>query len=251
MSRFFDRNFLLEVSKGNIPGHSFMHKFGRNPDLDIVDGMADIWDYAPTEPTYNYSTIADIDSISSSDGGDLQTVEIQGLDTNWALVTQTATLNGQTRVALGTSLIRVFRMANTDTTDFAGQIYCYVNTAITAGVPNDTTKVRAYVDGGNNQTLMAIYTVPAGQTGYLLQGFSSIARKKAAMFLGEFLMRPFGGVFQLKETFSLHSTGSGSMIYPFPVPLPIPAKTDVTTRADTDTNNVGISAAFDILLVDN
>ena len=33
MSRQFSRDFLIEVSKGNIAGHSLVHKFGKNEDV--------------------------------------------------------------------------------------------------------------------------------------------------------------------------------------------------------------------------
>jgi hypothetical protein len=111
----------LAIAKGDVTGSSFVHKFGNAPDFDTGDGEVTIWDGAEDntaweQMVYQYSSIADIDSISSSDNADTQTIEIEGLDTNFNLVTQTATLTGQTRKALSTSLIRVFRTdkRNTD-----------------------------------------------------------------------------------------------------------------------------------------
>ena len=39
-SRQFSREFLIEVQKGNVAGHSIVHKFGRN---SIVNGTEGIW----------------------------------------------------------------------------------------------------------------------------------------------------------------------------------------------------------------
>ena len=46
MTEFRNTNFGLEVAKGNIPGHSIVHKFGNAPDFDTSDGVVDVWDGA-------------------------------------------------------------------------------------------------------------------------------------------------------------------------------------------------------------
>ncbi len=55
MSRMFTRDFFLEVLKGNVAGHSAVHKFGRNPDIDSAVGTFEaIWngggDYTGQDP---------------------------------------------------------------------------------------------------------------------------------------------------------------------------------------------------------
>ena len=141
--RVTDAESGLAIAKGDVVGHTFIHKYGRSPDFDNTDGDVSIWDGADDggtdEMQYNYSTSAIIDSLVSSNAGDTQNIEVQGLDTNYALVTQTITITGQTRKALDTSLIRVFRLVNVGSTDVAGNVYCYEDTALTAGVPIDTT----------------------------------------------------------------------------------------------------------------
>ena len=107
--RVTDAESGLAIAKGDVVGHTFIHKYGRSPDFDNTDGDVSIWDGADdggtNEMQYNYSTSAIIDSIVSSNAGDTQDIEVQGLDTNYALVTQTITITGQTRKALDTSLI--------------------------------------------------------------------------------------------------------------------------------------------------
>ena len=88
-------DYYLEVSKGNISGSTYVHKFGQAPDFDTGDGEVNMWDGADDGNsnlmTYTYSSTADIDRISSSDNGDTQDIEIQGLDTSGNLTIQTIT----------------------------------------------------------------------------------------------------------------------------------------------------------------
>lgn len=247
-------DFFLEVAKGDVPGHSLVHKFGEAGDIDTADNFVDIWDGttdANADKTYTFSTSADIDSISSADAGDGQDVEIQGLDANWDLVVQTVTLNGQTKVALTTDLIRVFRMKNMGSTDFAGNVYCYVDDTITTGIPDTSNKIRAIVQAGLNQTLMAMYTIPNGKTGYIFRRWTALSSKIAGYSSVRSFARPFGGVFQLKYSAALATTGTSAKDENFHFPMKMPAKTDVKMMADSSVNNMAVSAGFDIILVDD
>jgi hypothetical protein len=245
----------LSIAQGKITGTTFVHKFGEAPDFDIADGFVTMWDGADDSSTnamtYTYSATADIDSLVSSNAGDTQNIEVIGLDTNFSQVTQTVTLNGQTRVALSTSLVRVFRMVNRGSTNLAGNAYCYVNSAITSGVPNDKTKVRAKLRDGNNQTLMATYTVPAGKTAYMRDWYASLSKKKTAISTIRLFARPFGQVFQLKHTSDIATTGTSRAKHEYTEPEIFAAKTDIEMRADTSVDTNGVSAGFDIVLVDD
>jgi hypothetical protein len=249
----------LAIAKGDVTGTSFIHKFGQAPDFDETDGSVTVWDGANNsdiaEMRYIYSTTAAIDSISSSDAGDTVDIEIQGLDSNYDLVTQTVTLNGQTRVALTTNLIRVFRMINVGSTDLVGYVYCYENTAITAGTPNDTSKIRAVINNVNNRTLMAIYTIPAGYTGYMRDWYSVTAgESKSSQYIIRLKARPFGQVFQLKHITSISDTATSHLKNEYIGPEVFEEKTDIEMRVEATENGVSeasIAAGFDIVLVAN
>ncbi len=251
------REFYLEIAKGNIPGHSSLHKFGEAPDFDTEDSMVDIWDGADDggidAMVYTYSSTADIDSLVSSNDSDTEDIEIQGLDVNFAMVTQTVTLTGRTRAALSTSLIRVFRMINRGNSSLAGTVSCYVDSAISNGVVTDKTKVRAIINNGNNQTLMSLYTVPAGKTGYIVNFFLTVAgAKKTAEYQVDFLSRPTGEVFQLKKRHAIQDGGSTSFQHDFVIPEVFAAKTDIVMRTKTFTAGVtgaAIAAGFDLILI--
>jgi hypothetical protein len=202
---------------------------------------------------YTYSATADIGLISSS-GADTVDIEIQGLDGNYDLVTQTITLNGTTDVdisATGTDLLRVFRMKNVGATDLAGDVYIRTNgSAQTGGVPNTANTIRGRIQNGNNQTLMAIYTIPDGYTGYIRDWYASTAgAKRDSQHTIEVKARPLGQVFQLKHLSNISVTGTSYIQHVYEEPEVFSAKTDVEMRMDTDTDIAGVSAGFDIVLV--
>jgi len=247
----------LAIAKGNVTGTSFIHKFGNAPSIDTVDGFVDIWDGVDSTldtgkiASYTFSTTDDIDTVSSSDNGDTQDIEIQGLDVNWDIVTQVKTLTGQTKVSLDTPLIRVFRMQNIDSTDIAGAVYCYVDGDISAGVPDTATDVRAIINNGNNQTLMSIYSIPRGKTGYARSFYAAMATKKTSSSIINLKSRVFGSVFRLKNVSSLNTAGTSRFQHTFVEPSVLTAKTDIIMSADTDTNDVAVGSGFDIVLVDD
>ena len=244
----------LSIAKGDVANTIFVHKFGNAGDIDTADNFVDIWDGtedANADKNYTYSTSADIDKISSSDNGDTQDIEIQGLDTNYDLVIQTVTLTGQTKATLGTPLIRVFRMINRSSDNIAGAVYCYVDGTITTGVPQTNADIRAIINNGNNQTLMALYTIPNGKTGYMRDFYGSLSKKQAATSVIKLFSRPFGEVFHLKHISSIASTGSSRMQHKFEEPEVFTEKTDIALQADTSADSVGVGAGFDIVLVDN
>ena len=256
MSRQFTRDFFQEVAEGNVPGYSLMEKFGEASSITTGTDPQDLWDGASISGAelYTFSTTADIDSLSSSDNGDTQDIYIEGLDTDWNIVIQTITLTGQTPASLDTSLIRIYRMVNLGTTDLAGQAYCYVSGgAVTAGVPQVEADIRAVIDNGNNQTLMCIYTVPNGKTGYFWGGYVSISRGPAAATFADFTWRArlFGGVFAVKSRITCMSAGGSSWDYLYKAPVILPAKTDVVIRVEEVGGTIGASGGFTVLLKDD
>ena len=231
------REFFLEVSKGNVRGHSIVNKFGQNDDLNSST-YEDIWDGGGT---YSWPSTALITNIVSTKAADSTAVEVQGLDSDGSLCVQETTLNGTTKVDLPIPLWRVFRMKNAGAYDFEGDV-----TADNTG----ETVTYAKMAQGNNQTLMCLYTIPKGKTGYLVNGTASISDNNRSVAAGgRFLMRPFGGVFQLKNTFGV--TDTNALIFPFPLPGKIPEKTDMRVECKGDAGGVVVNATFAVLLVDN
>lgn len=260
-----DNSSGLAISEGNVTGKTFVHKFGYAPDFDYGDGEVTVWDGSDdggiNQMTYQYSTTAIIDSISSSSTADTMDIQLQGLDANFDLVTQNVTLNGQTRVALGTNLIRIFRMKNNGTVDLVGNAYVYENTALTGGVPNDRTKIRSLINNGNNQTLMAVYTVPQDKVGYLRDWYASTAgSSKDSQYIIRLWARSYNeglGVYnawQLKHITSISDVGTSYVQHKYEEPETFIGKVDIRMTVEATAvgaSGASISAGFDVVLVNN
>lgn len=272
MSELRNNDFCLEVAKGNIPGHAIVNKFGAAPDFDTGDGEVLAWDPSDDAITYDNndaskylsstwgaSTSADI-GIMSSDAAGTQTIEIQGIAGDGTMLTQTFTLNGTTDVdlsATGTDYKRIFRMKNTGTTDLTGHVWLRTNGSAqdvgTPGIPGDAATIRGMIHSENNQTEMAVYTIPAAKTGYIKKFYARTSGgSRTTNYIIRLFARPSGGVYQLKYKSSI-SDDSGDT-QPFTCPDSFAAGTDIIVTAETTEAAITASqviAGFNIILVDD
>lgn len=241
------QDFILKVSQGLIPGHRIVDKFGENPDVDTTTFPEDIWEAGGV---YNYDAdgTAPIVSVISDNIADTGPILIVGLDIDGYRVVQTVTLNGTTRVPLTTALFRVYRMIYLGSTDLVGVAYCYVGTG---GVPV-LADIRAIIDNGNNQTLMALYTVPKGEVAFLFRGELGASRSITS---GEaqcaYYSRRMGEIFTIKKRVNLSNAGTSIYQDRRAFPDVIPYLTDIRLRVESvSANNMGIFGTFDLLLID-
>lgn len=244
-------DFLLEVSKGNVPGHSSVQKFGRNFDIDTA---TDPEDCASQGGTYTYLASGQTLYASSSNAGDGQQVTVEGLSGGWNEQNKTVTLNGQNQVAIDGTWIRMFRAWNDDSTDLAGDIYIAETDTLTGGVPDTASKIKAKINIGFAQTLMALYSVPLAKTAYILGWYSSIegASPAGLRAANSLRVREFGKVFRVKNTHSLFDNGTSYIYHAFRAFPPYPAKSDIVITVDQVTaNGADIAGGFDIILVDD
>lgn len=222
-----------------------INKFGWTPDSDT--GVRNvIWDGGAVPKTYTYLTSASALYISSSDAGDDQDYKIQGLDANWQIQEATVTANGKTFIAITGTWIRIFRVSNEGTTDNAGDIYVSSDNTDAGGngIPDTVSTIKAKITIGNNQTLMALYTVPAGYTGFLYKWYMSVGR--AEDMESTLWIREFGKVFQLKDHQHLYERYLPREFNPA---IPVIEKSDIHIKTmQITTSNKEASAGFDMYL---
>lgn len=255
ISRFgLTEPFNLQVARGQIAYHESVYKFGNNP--AVADSLETIWSQGGLYSYLSAATVLKVSSSSTNDasaGTGARTVELFGLDGDYNEISETVTLNGQTAVNTTQSYLRINRMivrsAGSGGAN-AGVIYAGTGT-VTTGVP---ANIYATINGdGSNQTLMALWTVPAGYTAYLMQYDVSngTTSNTPAVCKLSLVARPHGEVFQIKDVKSL-TTGmhiENGLI----IPIKFTEKTDIEARAISSSNSVtfDISAAFEIIYIKN
>ena len=219
---------------------SFVDKFGYNANVDMSE--EDIWEVGGI---YTFLTAPAI-LFASCTAASTNTVTIEGLDENWLIQIKDVTLNGQNQVALPGLWRRVHRAFNDTGDDLTGDVYIAETDDLTDGVPDTATKIKLFIAEDEQQTLHALYTIPANKTGYLVRIRWDIESTKSATF--KLYLRNVGKVWRLADIFAGESN-SIEVVYPMWDKL-LP-KTDIRMSAIGAASATPISASFDILLVES
>lgn len=240
----------LQVSRGQISWHKLLFKFGNNSDIN--GSLETIWSHGGL---YVYPSSAITMKVSSSSADDAsngtgaRTVAVYGLDADYNEINEVVSLTGQTAVNTTKQYLRVFRAfvitAGSGATA-AGTIYIGTG-VVTAGVP---ATVYAEIALSENQTTMAVWTVPAGYTAYISAGtFSAASNNSAQYVLGKFMFRPEGGVFRNAADITVNSN---VFRYEWDYPLALPEKTDLEARAIAlSGSSFFVTASFELVYIKN
>ena len=241
--------FELQVGRGQIPGHSVIHVFGHNPDVDQTE--VTIWPATGLLTHPASPTIMKISSSSASDtaaGTGARTVYVLGINGTGGYVSETVTLNGQTAVNTVNSYdaIEQLTVMSVGTGGAnAGTIYAGTGT-VTSGVP---ATIYSAVGIGDNLSLVGHWTCPTGYTGYLVYGSVSCGDTTSTQYITARLkLRGQDGIVR---TAAITTLGRGSVEYPFTYPVKIMAGECITATAKGSANNNDVSSYFQIVLIRN
>lgn len=211
------------IALGEAPDHTAFRIFGSNGAVGA--SFEAIWGHGGT---HTYIPAAAGLKISSSSGSDTEDITITGLDADWNVQEVTQTLAGQTETTVGTTetWIRVDKMRNVGTSDLVGDVYCYLDDTVTAGVPQTQSKVQLKIPIGCGRSMAARFSVPLGTTAYITDFICSISAAAAAEI--DLMYRAFGEVFQVRQIQDVYF--NGAHIH-FTFPLICEAKSDIYLRA--------------------
>ena len=237
-SYIWDEQFDLNVARGKVRGASTIHKFGATPSQSI-NTTASVWDKGDTLypwSAFDTAGVLVVAQVGSDDNG--KTLTVEGLDDDFNLISEDFTLSSSGTVTGTETFKRVYRGYLSDSGN-VGQI----------NVSRGGTQVLRIIAGAG-QTLMAVYTVPAGYTGYLYQGIASAQSGADATGFMYARYNTVGTAFRVAHTFEVAGDG-GPYNYNFAFPQELSEKTDIDVRLTTRSNNGRFTAAFDILLIKN
>jgi len=238
-SFIWDEQFDLNVARGKVRGASTIHKFGATPSQS-TNTTATVWDKGDTLypwSAFNTPGVLVAEQVGADDNS--KVVTIVGLDSNWDIIEEDFTLSS-TGTVTGTKIFkRVFRG--------------YVKTGSTnvgeLNFSREGTQVLR-INAGLGQTLMSIYTIPNGYTGYLYQGVCSAQAGADATGFMMIRYNTIGQAFRVGHTFEVSGSG-GEYFYKFAFPQKITEHSDIDVRLTTRSNNGRYTASFDLLLIKN
>ena len=246
------KDFLIEVAKGNVPGHSLVHKFGRN---DVVANG--VWELvsqlsAATSFRSSASTVrikAGGNAADTAAGAGAREVTVIGIDSNLAEVTETiATAGALASSATAASFWRVYR--------------AYVSVVGAYGVANTATIIiedsggaadMILITATEGQSQYGAYTVPIGKTGYLTSLHLDVDAGKAADFR-LFIRENFNDISAPMSSIRLMLYWDGvlgTVDFKPDGPIELSALTDIWIEAEGSGAATEVSADFEILLVNN
>lgn len=238
----------MKVPLGVYPGMSAVNKFGQNSAMasgateDIWDGSA-LYSFPATALMVKMSQTADQEALRG------EVIEVDGLDADWVHVIQDVTLDGTlttTPVVLATPLIRVNRMK--------------VKSAVVTDSPvrlhnSAENQDYAIIGIGNNQTLMAIYTVPADHTACMTNIWAVVNPGGGNPTSLDIKLwnrdNENGYAAQLKLVFGIDLDFSSHIQHQFAPYRHFMAKSDIFLSGTTVAATASVAAGFDLIITHN
>lgn len=243
-------NFELDAAMGSINGISYVHKFGRNADID--QAIEDIWDgggvWVPPTTARTHSIVSSDAADTNTAGAGARKIKISGL-VDWSSegsASEVIELNGTTPVSTVNSYVIIHRM-------FVAESGDSINTGtITATADTDAT-VTASILAGEGQTQMAIFGIPDGHTALMSQFYASSNRSTTSgsvdLLLKVNSSPQDNNAFTTKHAEGLQLSGSSSLIHKYSPYKKFNGPCIVKMSAIGSANGNDVSAGFDMIIV--
>lgn len=249
-------DFYTEVAKGNVNGHSLVHKFGTTLLTTTPAVVSQTGAYQVPMAVVTLEIVSS-DANDTAAGSGAQEVTIFGLDADWNETTVVVDTNGLTAVIVSVDFIRVFRWIVSRSGTYASSVAASHAGVLTLQVSGggtvwDRIPITPFPLG---QSVMGAYTIPKGKTGYLLSKQIFIDSTKTADIYffqrtnADDVTTPYSGVRQIVE----REVGvAGTLAMDFRSPKgPFIGPCDIGFIGSVSVNDAEASAEFELLLVDD
>ena len=230
--------YLYDIAAGNLEGREGVIIFGHNTNVDtsfeVVGNISAAYTWLDSAEVLQVVS-SDTDDDGSPAGNGARTVTIEGLDANYEEVSITVTMNGTTNVpTTEQSFLRINRV--------------YVATAGTTGTNegvisiknNAATTTLQTIQVGEGQAHCAVYTVPAGKTLYVTQGWCTESSSKGSAI--HFFVKPYGGAWRSSWIINVFDS---TYRHPILLPFIVPEKSDVMIVAKAIQAGAKVTAGFE------
>ncbi len=253
--RIFGDNldFLVEVEKGNVSGHSMVHKFGRN------DGVpSGTWEFISllghTVWPLSSDTLVRVkagNALDTSTGTGAREITIQGITTGFLEATTTLTTAGATASTYSaTSFWRVYRAWVSSVGTYGG-----ANSSEAVIIENSAGGTDIIQIGAEEgQTQFAGWTVPVNKTAYLLGAHIHVDTNKTAdirLFTRDDIDDTVAPMKSKRLKLYLDGVEGNFMYDPSGPEVKINQKSDIWFEALGDGAVSEVSCDFELLVVDN
>ncbi len=232
------RDFYVEVSKGNIPGHSIARMTGFNGEVGV-----NYEDLITVGGSYVFPTVAARVNVSSDDpddrlGGDgAWNVTIQGLDADWNPISETLSMDGITNVTSTLSYIRINDL-------FTRRTGSSMSNEGTISAENNLYLSEILPDHGHSQ--FSVYSIPVNTTALAFSAFVTSSEDKTVEV--ELLNHVFGEGWHVEvELFSFRSNTVFN-VKGFEL---IPGKSDIKFSAKVGATTGEVGATLNLLLIED
>lgn len=180
------RDFLIDVVLGNVPGASYVQKFGRNAAVTTTIVPICLGGFYRMPTTATTLEVLSDDVADDAAGNGLRKITVQGLDTNYDLTEFDVEMDGTTPVAFSKDLKRLFRIKAKESGTYASQTaFSQAGTLTIRESGGGNTWAVIGEDSANKglgQSQIGCYTVPRGRTALLMSYVFSIDSNQTCKF---------------------------------------------------------------------
>lgn len=256
MSSIKTPEYYMEIAKGNVPGESLVHKFGRNPSVGTSFVPVAIGGVYPTPQASGAAAMRVKSGGNANDtaaGTGAREITIEGLDETGALASEAvATAGASASSATTTTFMRVFRVyvsaSGNYATQSAGSHSGDIVIENTGGTEYATI---ASTDFPRGQSQIAAYSVPLGYTAKMCGIIINVDSNKdldAVLFKRESIL-DVAAPYSAMRTVAEFDAISGEFAITFAQPLDFPALTDIGVMAKASTGTAEVTVDFPIVLI--